>query len=588
MDYNYNKVATFVVLATVLSLVFGSAMRSWTPLYDNVYAQSQSPTTTTKPPNILAIVGDDLGFSDIGSFGSEISTPNLDQLAKEGKILTNYHTNSVCSPARVSFLTGVDNHIGGLGTMYENIAPNQEGKPGYETYINNRVVTVEEQLRDSGYNTLMSGKWHLSGSGWQNGSTPYDRGFEDVFVLLESGAQHFNGDPYYAGGHSTFLNNNTQVPRPDNGTYSNDIYTNIMLDKIKNHQAGGKPLFMYLSFQASHSPFQAPQESMKKYEGVYDVGYDKIREQRFEKQKQLGIWPQNMTLPQRLPQTPAWDSLNATDKAYKAKVLEAHAGMIDNMDSNIGKVIQYLKDTGQYENTLILFTSDNGSSEPVEMKNLGSGEVEEANKFFNSFNNSLANVGNADSLVNYGAWGTGAAVSPFSYFKTTQGEGGVRAPLVMKLPGASNQTQPDIVDAFVHVNDITPTFLDYAGVQPSGPTYNGNPVHPIMGKSLKPLLEGEVEQVYADDEPVAQEMFNNTAVWKGDWKAVRNMQPLGDGQWHLFNYTADIGENNDLASQNPEILKVLISDYNKFAKDVGVIVPTAIVEAFQTIGQEAD
>ena len=579
----YSKVATIVVLATVISLIFGSAMRSWTPLHSNVYAQSP----TSERPNILVIMGDDIGFSDIGSFGSEISTPNLDQLANEGKILTNYHTNPVCSPARVSFLTGVDNHIGGIGTMYENIAPNQEGKPGYETYINNKVVTVPELLNDSGYDTLMSGKWHLSGSGWQNGTTPYDRGFEDVFVLLESGAQHFNGDPYYAGGHSTFLNNNTQVPRPDNGTYSNDIYTNIMLDKMKNHQADGKPLFMYLSFQASHSPFQAPQESMKKYEGVYDVGYDKIREQRFEKQKQLGIWPQDMTLPQRVPQTLAWDNLSANDKAYKAKVLEAHAGMIDNMDANIGKVIQYLKDTGQYDNTLILFTSDNGSSEPIEMKNLATVGVEEANKFFNAFNNSLANVGNADSLVNYGAWGAGAAVSPFSYFKTTQGEGGVRPPLVMKLPGTSNQTQPDIVNAFVHVNDMTPTFLDYAGVQPSGSTYNGNPVHPIMGKSLKPLLEGEVEQVYADNEPVAQEMFNNTAVWKGDWKAVRNMQPAGDGQWHLFNYTADIGENNDLANQHPEILKALMSDYDKFAKDAGVVIPSASIEAFQTIGEGA-
>jgi arylsulfatase A-like enzyme len=490
-------------------------------------------------------MGDDLGYSDIRSFGSEIQTPNLDQLATEGKILTNYHTNPVCSPARVSFLTGVDNHIGGIGTMYENIAPNQEGKQGYETYVNNKVVTAPELLNDSGYDTLMSGKWHLSGSGWQNGTTVYDRGFEDAFVLLESGSQHFNGDPYYAGGHSTFLNNNTQVPRPDNGTYSNDMYTNIMLDKIKNHQTDGKPLFMYLSFQASHSPFQAPQESMKKYEGVYDVGYDKIREQRFEKQKQLGMWPQDMNLTQRLPQTPAWDSLYATDKAYKAKVLEAHAGMIDNMDANIGRVIQYLKDTGQYDNTLILFNSDNGSSEPVEMKNLGTGEVEEAYKFFNLFNNSVANIGNAESLVNYGDWGAVAAVSPFSYFKTTQGEGGVRSPLVMKLPGASNQTQPDIINAFVHVNDMTPTILDYAGVQPSGPTYKGHPVHPIMGKSLKPLLEGEVEQVYADNEPVAQEMFNNTAVWKGDWKAVRNMQPAGDGQWHLYNYTADIGENND-------------------------------------------
>jgi arylsulfatase A-like enzyme len=582
-----SRVATVIVFATVISLVFGAAMRSWTPsFYGNVYAQ----TPTSQRPNILVIMGDDLGYSDIGSFGSEISTPNLDMLAKEGKILTNYHTNPVCSPARVSFLTGVDNHIGGIGTMYENIAPNQVGKPGYETYINNKVVTVAELLRDGGYDTLMSGKWHLSGKGWQNGTTPHDRGFEDVLVLLESGAQHFNGNPYYAGGHPEFLNNLTKVPRPDNGTYSNDMYTNNMLDKIKSHQGDGKPLFMYLSFQASHSPFQAPQEFIKKYEGVYDVGYDKIREQRFEKQKELGIWPADMKLPNRLPQTPAWDNLTADDKAYKAKVLEAHAGMIDNMDYNIGKVIQYLKDNGMYDNTLIMFTSDNGSSEPIDMKNMAATgiTIEEANKFSAGFNNTVPNIGNADSLVNYGAWGAVAAVSPFSYFKTTQGEGGVRPPLVMKLPGANNQSKPDIVSAFVQVNDMTPTFLEYAGVQPPGSTYNGHAVHAIMGKSLKPLLEGSVEIVHADDEPVAQEMFNNTAVWMGDWKAVKNNPPVSDGKWHLYNLTADIGENNDLASQHPEVLKKLMADYDKFAKDVGVIVPSGNIEAFQTVGQASD
>ena len=191
-------------------------------------------------------MGGDLGFSDIGSFGGEISTPNLDKLSAEGKILTNYHTSPVCSPAKVSFLTGVDNHVGDIGTMYENIAPNQVGKPGYETYINDRVVTVAELLRDAGYDTLMSGKWHLSWPGWQKGTTPHDGGFEDAFVLLESGAMHFNDDPYYAGGHSTFLSNDRQVPRPDNGTYSNEMYTNIMFDKIRKDQGDCNPLFMYL------------------------------------------------------------------------------------------------------------------------------------------------------------------------------------------------------------------------------------------------------------------------------------------------------------------------------------------------------
>jgi arylsulfatase A-like enzyme len=576
------------ILGLTLSLAAAPSLISATR--SQIAFAQPSTTDGSKRPNILAIMGDDLGYSDIGAFGSEISTPSLDTLAKEGKILINYHTDPVCSPARVAFLTGVDNHVGGIGTMYENIAPNQVGKPGYETYINNRVVTVAELLRDAGYHTLMSGKWHLSGSGLKNGSSPYDRGFEDVFTLLQSGAQHFNGDIYYAGGHETFMRNDKIVPRPDNGTYSNDLYTNMMLDQIKKYKGDGKPLFMYLSFQVAHSPFQAPQEFMKKYDGVYDVGYDKIREQRFDKQKQLGIWSADMKLPQRLPNLPAWDSLSTDDKAYRTGVLRAHAGMIEDMDFNIGKVIQYLKDNGLYDNTLIMFTSDNGSSEPIDMKNMAATgvSIEDANKFYAGFNNTVSNIGNADSLVNYGAWGTIAAVSPFSYFKTTQGEGGIRPPFVIKSPGVTNQSNTAIVNAFVHVNDMTPTFVEYAGVQSPGSTYKGQPVHPIMGKSIKSLLDGKVQVVHPDDEPLAQEMFNNTAVFMGDWKAVKNEPPSSDGKWHLFNITADIGENTDLASQHPEILQKLLTDYDKYAKDVGVIVPSANIEAFQTVGQASD
>ncbi len=425
--------AAVITSGIILSMMVVPSLES-TSKRQLVFAQGSATDIAGKRPNVLVIMGDDFGFADIGSFGGEISTPNLDALARDGKMLTNYHTMPTCSPARLSFLTGVDNHIGGVGTMYENIAPNQVGKPGYETYINNRVVTVAELLKDSGYHTLMSGKWHLSGKGTQNGTSPYDRGFEDVFTLLQSGANHFNADPYQAGGHTFFMRNDKIVPRPDNGTFSNDLYTNIMLDQIKKYQGDSKPLFMYLAFQTAHSPFQAPQESIKKYEGVYNVGYDNIREQRFEKQKELGIWPANMTLPKRLPVLPSWDSLTPDQKEYRTKVLQVHAAMIDNMDSNVGRVIQYLKDIGEYDNTLILFTSDNGTSSPVEMKDVALTGItkEEANAFNAQYDNSAANVGNSNSLVNYGAWGAGKAASPFSYFKASQGEGGVRSPFVIK------------------------------------------------------------------------------------------------------------------------------------------------------------
>jgi arylsulfatase A-like enzyme len=591
MFIRYDKVAAIVLLATVMSLVFGSAMRSWTPLYDNVYAQSP----TNKRPNILVIMGDDLGFSDIGSFGSEISTPNLDQIAKEGKILTNYHAMPTCSPARTALLTGVDNHIGGLGAMAETLVSNQMGKPGYEGYLNHRVVSVAELLRDVGYNTMMAGKWHLSGHGYHNGTTPYDRGFQDSFSLLQGGANHFNSDPERPGDSVTFVHNNAIVSRPDNTTYSADLYTNMLIDQIKKVQGNSKPLFMYLSFQEGHSPFQAPQSYINKYQEMYQVGYDKIREERFAKQKELGLWPANTTLPKQIPPIEPWNNLTLDQQKYRAKVLAVHAAMVEDMDYNIGKLIQYLKSTGKYANTLIMFASDNGSAEPIEMdKFAASGTTPELlNAFLSKYDNTIANLGSANSFFNYGAWGTGASVSPLSYFKSTMGEGGVRAPFVIKLPQeaaataastslplsasssstTSNQSQPKIINAFVDVTDITPTILDYTGAQPPGPTYHGMAVHPIMGKSLRPLLEGKVAKIHADNEPIAKEFADNTAVWMGDWKAEKNIPPYSDGKWHLYNYVSDIGENNDVSVQHPEILKKLISDYDKFAKDVGVIVP---------------
>ena len=589
MNRSYYYLSLLFILGLTLSLTatpsFITAAKS-----QIAFAQPSASETGSKRPNILVLMGDDFGYSDIGPFGSEITTPNLDTLAKDGKILTNYHTNSVCSPARVAFLTGVDNHIGGIGTMYENIAPNQVGKPGYETYINNRVVTVEELLKDSGYHTMMSGKWHLSGHGLENGSSPYQRGFEDVFTLLAGGAQHFDGGPEQSGGPPLFMRNDKVVPRPDNGTYSNDLYTNIMLEQIKKYHGDGKPLFMYLSFQVAHSPFQAPDDVIKKYEGVYKGGYNQIREQRFEKQKQLGLWNADMKLPQRIPGVEQWDNLTQDQKAYRAKVLAVRAAMIEDMDTNIGRVIKYLKDIGEYDNTLIMFTSDNGSSEPVEMKDLALGSVTsaEAEAFVNKFNNTVPNIGNANSLVNYGAWGAMPSVSPLSYYKSTQGEGGIRSPFVVKLPNAGNQTKTDVVDAFVHVNDMTPTFLEYAGVLHPGSTYNGHPVHAIIGKSIKSLLDGKIQVVHPDDEPIAQEMFNNTVVFMGHWKAVKNGPPTSDGKWHLFNITADIGENSDLGSQHPEILAKLVSDYDKFGKDVGVIVPNGQAAALQNIGLATD
>jgi len=462
--------------------------------------------------------------------------------------------------------------------MYELIAQNQVGKPGYETYINDRVVTVAELLRDAGYNTLQSGKWHLSGHGHQPGTTPWDRGFSNALTLLEDGSNHFNNLPYVPGWSVTFTENATDAPRPENGTFDSTMYTNKLLEFFKKTESEKKPFFAYLAFQVAHSPFMSPPELIDKYDKIYSVGWDKIREQRFEKQKELGFWASNMTIPERLPPNQPWDSLTNDQKAYAARVLAVHAGGIEQMDKDIGRVIQYLKDTGQYDNTFIFFTSDNGSSEPFEISDFqyASGfNASLAPQFVTTVNNSLSNLGSPTSDFNYGSWGTYVAVTPLSGYKTSLYEGGVRPPAILKAPqsmssaASSGNATSNLIRSFTYVTDITPTILEMTNVShPS--TYNGTEVHPIMGKSLVPLLKGTTDVVHPADEAIGGEMFNNTSVRMGDWKATSYGVPL---QWKLFNLKTDLGESTDLASQHPDILKKLIAEYNKYAQDVGIVIP---------------
>jgi arylsulfatase A-like enzyme len=550
------------------------------PLMKSLQSVFAQPSSGGQRPNFLLIMGDDFGYSDIGAFGSEISTPNLDAIAKDGKVLTDYHTAPTCSPARAAFLTGVDWHVGGIGTMYEIIAPNQVGKPGYETYINDKVVTVAELLRDAGYNTMQSGKWHLSGHGHQPGTTPWDRGFTNALTLLEDGSNHFNNLPYVPGWSVTFTENATDAPRPENGTHEAQMYTDKLLEFFNKTESEKKPFFAYLAFQVAHSPFMSPPELIEKYDKIYSVGWDKIREQRFDKQKELGFWPSNMTDPGRIPPNQVWDSLTNDQKSYAARILAVHSAMIELMDENIGRVIQYLKDTGQYDNTFILFTSDNGSSEPVEVADFkyASGvDLTNAKQFVSGINNSLSNLGNPNSDFNYGAWGTYLAVSPLSGFKTSQYEGGIRPPLIIKEAQASqssissNSSSSNLIKSFVYVTDITPTILDLAGVShPS--TYNGTEVHALMGKSLKPLLDGTVDIVHPADEAISSEMLNQSSVRMGEWKAIH---VSGQRDWKLYNVATDLGENMNVADQHPDILETMTAAYDKYAQDVGIVIPTS-------------
>jgi arylsulfatase A-like enzyme len=427
----------------------------------------------------------------------------------------------------------------------------------------------------------------MRGQANQPGSLPADRGFQKSFVLLGDGANHFNDREYVPGWPVIFTENNTVVPRPDNNTkFSNEIYTDKILDYLKSNQADGKPFFAYLSFQVAHTPFMAPPALIDKYDKIYSVGWDKLREQRFEKQKELGFWPSNMTNPGGLPPNQAWDNLTSDQKAYAARVFAVHASGIEDMDKNIGRVIQYLKDSGQYDNTFILFTSDNGSSEPFEMTHFkfASGvNLTQAKEFAPTIDNSLKNLGAANSDFNYGPWGSYLAVSPLSGFKSSFYEGGIRIPLVIKGPqamsSATSNASTNLIKAFVFVKDLTPTMLDLAGVShPS--TYKGHEVAPMEGKSLKGLLEGKVDKVYADDETIPLELFNQTSVRMGDWVGIHDTTDKED-VWKLYNLANDLAENTNVADQHSDIIQTMKTAYDKYAQRVGVVIPTS--GAFSTL-----
>ena len=319
-----------------------------------------------KRPNVLILIADDMGYSDIGAYGSEIETPNVDKLAKEGMSFTNFHVGATCSPTRTMLISGVDNHLAGLGNMHEIMADNQFGKPGYEGYLNTSVVSIATILKDAGYHTYMAGKWHL---GSNKESIPYARGFEESFALAESGADNWVEMPYapmYDRVH--YFENENEVKLPTENYYSSDFYTQRIIDNIESNRGDGQPFLAWVGYQAVHYPHQAPKEFIDKYDGVYDAGWEELRRSRLKRQKEIGLFPENVELDEQFEKTsfedwqlPDWDKLSDEEKKFNARRMQTYAGMADNMDHNIGKILAYLTEIGELDNTLIIFMADNGT-----------------------------------------------------------------------------------------------------------------------------------------------------------------------------------------------------------------------------------
>jgi len=518
-------------------------------------------------PNILLIVADDLGFSDLGAYGGEIHTPNIDQLAASGVQFTNFHVAATCSPTRSMLMTGVTNHLVGMGNMKEIMADNQKGQPGYETWLNDSVVTLPTLLQDAGYNTYMAGKWHL---GDRPQSQPVARGFTRSFALMESGADNWEAKHYLPGGSATWIEDGKPVNLPE-GFYSSFTYADKLIDYIDSGRTDGKPFFGYLAFQAVHAPHQVPEDYIQRYADIYDQGWDAIRQQRYQRQLASGLLPdtgENAVTDDwgtfYARRHIDWASLSDEEKAYRARQMAVFAGMAEAMDTSVGKVLSYLKDTGQYDNTLILFMSDNGGESTVLR--------EVAPLFYRlRYDTDIDALGAPGSYSEYGPGWAYASNTPFYSYKGSPFSGGMRVPLIVSQPGrvaAGTRT-----NSFGYVTDITPTLLDIAGVTPPGDRYRGRPVHPIMGESMRALLEGRQEQVHDASRTTVYELAGGIAVWRGNYKLVTsstNAIPARIGP-QLFDTANDPLERHNLAQQHPEIVSELYQAYRDYVERYRVI-----------------
>ena len=519
-------------------------------------AAAASAYAQDRRPNIVLIVADDAGYADVGSFGGEISTPNIDALASVGVRFTNFYVGPTCSPTRSMMLSGVDNHIAGLGNMAEFTASNQKGKPGYEGHLNARVAPVASLLKDAGYRTYMAGKWHM---GEEPNQFPAARGFERDLALIPGGGSHFDDMWGAKGDKQLYTRNGAVITQLRQGFHSTVDYTNAIIENIDEHKADGKPFFAYLAYQAPHDPFQLPNDWLDRYKGRYDQGYDAVRAARLARMEQLGIVARNATVFPRLPNIPAWDALSQEDKKQSARRMELYAAMLEHLDKNVGRLVRHLKANQLYDNTLFVFLSDNGPE----------GNIMKMGAPWD--NSRLEDWGKKGTFIQYGPAWAQVSAGPFRMFKGFTSEGGTRAPMIIAGPGVRDGGR--ISEAVTHVMDVPATLLNVAGASyPS--LYQGQAISPLQGKSLTPIMDASRSTIRAKSDWLGWELFGNRAIRQDEWKLLWLCAPLGPGKWQLFDIKADPGETKDLSDAQPRIRDQLLQLWAEYARVNNVILPS--------------
>lgn len=527
---------------------------------------------TPRRPNIVIILGDDMGYADMGSFGSEIQTPNLDSIAKNGVRFTNFYTQASCSPTRSMLLSGVDTHQNGLGNMDEWTAPNQRGIPGYEGHLNTQVATLPQLLKNAGYHTYMVGKWHM---GKAPNLIPAARGFERDFSLLDGAGSYWDMKNFTAASPlSVFTEDGRYLKELPKDYYATKTYTDKMIDFIDSNHGDGKPFFAYVAHQAPHDPYHLPKEWRNRHVGEYDKGWDIIRQERLKRQMKLGIMPEGTNLAERMWFLPDPVTLAPAARAMTGKKMELYAGLMENMDFHVGRLIQHLKKIGEYDNTIFIVFGDNGA-EGTDLFKMIAGKPGTRDFLYSAINWSQTNPnawGDPGSYAAYGPMWAQASMTPLSQYKGWLGEGGIRNALIVSGPIVKRQKQ-SINKGVMHVGDIMPTLLEVAGAK-YPKTQNGHTLPSLMGKSWVPMLSGKTDSPRTKQDFVAWELFGNRAVRQGDWKIRWEYKPFGTEEWELYNLKEDASERINLAQINPNKTKQMLALWNRYVRENNVILPS--------------
>lgn len=505
-------------------------------------------------PNILLIVADDLGYGDLGVYGGDIRTPNIDELAKTGKLFSQFHTAPVCALTRAMLLTGNNNHVAGLGFQGSKPGPVIPGLAGYENSLSDRVAPFPQLLQEVGYRTYIAGKWHL---GEIPGHLPKTAGFSRSFVLASGSGNHFN-DVGIRESRSSYWEGDEQVDWPVGG-YSTEVYTDKLLGYLEADKDSDKPFFMMAAYTSPHWPLQVPDDELDLYSGKYDMGYDILREQRFESLKNAKIIPPDSQIPPRSEAVTPWTDLTPEQQRRESRKMEIYAAMVENLDTHVGRLIAYLHENKLFENTLIMFMSDNGPAAENFYEMSGFDYIR------SNYDTVYENMGKPSSWVAYGRPWAEAGSAPFNLFKGFTTEGGIVAPMIVSGPGVNGA--PQITDTYMTVSDLAPTFLDI-----TGGSYPGDKV-PMVGESARSFFEGSTEQIHDEDYTTVLWLWQRAYVRQGNWKIVSIARPFDEGNFKLYNVNEDPGETTDLSQMNPEKRDAMISLWRNKRKEYGIILP---------------